>query len=434
MSPVAIGYIGIGVLVLLLFSRMQIGACMAVVGVVGFAFVKGDIGPAFGLLKSVPLETFMQYNLSVIPLFLLMGAFATQAGLSEELYAGVYKLLGNLRGGLAMATVAACAAFSAICGSSVATGAAMAAVALPQMERYKYAPSLASGCLAAGGTIGILIPPSTVLILYGIITEQSIGKLFLAGFLPGILQAVFYIATIGLMTFINPNLGPKGESTSFRGKLMAVTKTWQTVVLFVIVIGGIYLGLFTPTEAAGFGAFGAFFVAVMKRKMTWRGFRESLVSTVGSSGMIFMILMGAMILGYFLSVSRVPFEVSEFTAGIPASRYVILSMILVLFILLGSIMDSMAIVLLTVPIFFPVIMKLGFDPIWFGILVTRVTEMGLITPPVGLNAYVIKGISGYSMKTIFQGVTPFIAADVFHVALLIAFPQITLLLPGLMGG
>lgn len=432
MSPVTIGYIGIGVLLILLFSRMQIGICMAVVGFLGFALIKEDIGPAFGLLKSVPLETFMQHNLSVIPLFLLMGAFATEAGLSEDLYEGLHKILGGLRGGLGMATVAACAAFAAICGSSVACAAAMAAVALPEMARYKYSPSLATGCLAAGGTIGILIPPSTVLIIYGIITEQSIGKLFLAGFLPGMLQALFYMATIGLLTLFNPSLGPRGESTNFQGKLVALSSTWQTIALFIAVIGGIYLGLFTPTEAAGFGAFGVFFLAIIKRKMTWGGFKKSLVGTIESSGMIFMILMGAMILGYFLSVSRIPFEVAAFTAQIPANRYVILTMILLLFLLLGCIMDSMAIVVLTVPIFFPVIQQLRFDPIWFGILATRVTELGLITPPVGLNAYVIKGISGYPMKTIFKGVVPFIVADVIHIMLLIIFPQISLLIPGLM--
>jgi C4-dicarboxylate transporter DctM subunit len=433
MSPSAIGFLGIGILLIVIFSRIPIGGGMALVGFLGFAFVNG-LGPALGLLKQVPYQIFAQQSLSVVPLFILMGAFAFSAGLSDDLYRFVYRWLGHLRGGLAMATVGACAFFSAICGSSVATAATMATVALPEMKKYKYDDALATGCIAAGGTMGILIPPSVILIIYGIITEQSIGKLFLAGFLPGILQAIFYIFTIAILVKINPRIGPRGEKTSFRDKTKALIKVWEVLVLFTSVIGGIYAGVFTPTEAAGVGAFGAFFFALVKKRLTWRNFKDSVVDTTKNTGMIFVILMGAMILGYFLSVTRLPFEMGSFVAGLPINRYMVLILILMVMILLGCVMDSMAIVILTVPIFFPVIMRLHFDPIWFGILIVRVTEMGLITPPVGLNAYIIKGISQVPMGTVFRGVVPFILADICHIALLMVFPQISLILPAMMKG
>jgi tripartite ATP-independent transporter DctM subunit len=331
-----------------------------------------------------------------------------------------------------MATVGSCAFFAAISGSSVATAATMATVALPEMKRYKYAPSLATGSIAAGGSIGILIPPSVILILYGIIAEQSIGKLFLAGFIPGILEAVFYIFTIAILVRINPSLGPRGPRTAFREKITALTNVWEVLLLFVAVVGGIYAGIFTPTEAAGVGSFGAFFFALIKKKLSWQNFTHSVIDTTKNTGMVFLIIVGAMILGYFLSITRLPFEMASLIAELPVNRYVILALILGVLTMLGCVMDSMAIVLLTVPIFFPVVMRLNFDPIWFGILVVRVTEMGLITPPVGLNVYIIKGISNVPMGTIFRGVFPFIIADICHIALLMAVPQISLFLPGLM--
>ena len=431
MSPTVTGIVGIGVLLIVLFSRIPIGPGMALVGFAGFAYISG-IGPALGLLRQVPFEFFSEYNLTVIPLFILMGAFALTAGLSEDLYRVAYKWLGHLKGGLAMATVGACAFFAAISGSSVATAATMATVALPEMRKYKYAPSLATGSIAAGGSIGILIPPSVILIIYGVIAEQSIGKLFLAGFIPGVLEAVFYIFTIVVLVKINPSLGPRGSQTSLREKATALLGVWEVVLLFVCVIGGIYLGVFTPTEAAGVGAFGAFLFAILRKRLTWPNFKHSVVDTTKNTGMVFMIVMGAMILGYFLSITRLPFEMAGFIAELPVNRYVILVLILLLLTMLGCVMDSMAIVLLTVPIFFPVILRLNFDPIWFGILIVRVTEMGLITPPVGINVYIIKGISNEPMGTIFRGVFPFIIADILHIALLMAVPQITLFLPGMM--
>lgn len=431
MSPVETGIVGIVVLIVLLFSGMHIGVGMGLIGFLGFAYLSG-FNSALGVLKTVPYSTFSQFDLSVIPLFILMGAFAFNAGLSEDLYRAVYKWLGHLRGGLAMATVGACACFAAISGSSLATAATLGSVALPEMKKYNYDPALATGAVAAGGTIGILIPPSVILVIYGIITELSIGKLFLAGFIPGILEAIFYMITISILTKINPSLGPKGPKTTMAEKFIALSKTWEVFFLFLLVIGGIYLGVFTPNEAAGVGAFGAFIFGLLRKKIKWKNFKESFIDTGKTTGMIFLIIFGAMLLGYFLSVAKLPAELARFVSELPVNRYVILIMILIVFLLLGCIMDSMAIVLLTVPIFYPLILKLGFDPIWFGILVTRMTEIGLITPPVGLNVYIIKGISDVPMGTIFKGITPFLIADLCEVALLIAVPEISLFLPSLM--
>lgn len=431
MSPAVIGVIGIVILMVLLFSRMQIGVCMGLVGFCGFAFVIG-FEPALGLLKTVPYETFKQQSLSVIPLFILMGSFCFSAGISEDLYRAVHTWLGHLRGGLAMATVVACACFAAISGSSLATVATLGRVAMPEMKKYKYSPSLSTGAIAAGGSIGILIPPSVILIIYGIITEQSIGKLFLAGFIPGILEAVFYMGTIWFITKRNPELGPRGPKSSYREKLAALSSTWEVIILFLVVIGGIYLGWFTPTEAAGIGAFGAFFFTIVRRKLTWKSFKESLISTSLTSGMLFSIILGALILGYFLTVTRLPYELAATVSALPVNRYVVLVLILITTLLLGCVMDSMAIILLTIPVFYPLILQLGFNPIWFGILMVRVTEMGLITPPVGLNVFIIKGITNVPMKTVFKGVYPFLLADLLEVILLIAIPQLTLFLPNLM--
>jgi C4-dicarboxylate transporter, DctM subunit len=431
MTPIAIGLLGIAILIVLLFSRIHIGVCMGLVGFLGFAVVVGW-DPALGLLKTVPYSTYASQELSVIPMFMLMGAFCFAAGLSTDLYNAVYAWVGPLRGGLAMATVGACAAFAAISGSSLATVATIGAVALPEMKRFNYDEGLATGSIAAGGCIGILIPPSVILLIYGIITEQSIGKLFLAGFLPGVTEALLYMLVIVFLTRRNPALGPKGPSFTFKQKLAALGKTWEVIALFLMVIGGLYLGLFTPTEAAGAGAAGAFLVTLYRRRLTWASMKEALVNTCMTSGMLFIIILGAIIFGYFLSVTRLPAELSSLVSGLAINRYLILIAILVVLMMLGCIMDSMAIVLLTVPIFFPMIQSLGFNAIWFGILVTRVTEMGLITPPVGLNVYVLKGMTSVPLEKIFKGVTPFLAADFLHVALLIAIPQIALFIPNMM--
>jgi len=432
MTPLTVGFIGLGILFILLFSGMHIGFVMALVGFAGFAYLLG-FGPGLGLIKTVIYTTFASYDLSIIPLFILMGTFCFFAGISQELYYTVYKWLGQLRGGLAMATVGACAGFAAVSGSSLATAATMGTVALPEMKRYKYDPALATGSIAAGGTIGILIPPSVILVLYGILTAQSIGKLFLAGFIPGILEVVFYMITISILCMRNPQIGPPGPRTSFIDKIVSLKNTWVVLLLFVVVIGGIYLGIFTPTEAAGVGACGAFLFALGRRQLGWQAFKSSLVETGKTTAMIFIIITGAMLLGYFLAISRLPFELASIVGGLPVNRYVILGAVLLLYVALGCVMDSMAIMLLITPIFFPLAMSLGFNPIWFGILITRVTEIGMITPPVGINVYVIRGVAkDVPMGTIFRGIVPFLIADIFHVALLIAVPQISLFLPGLM--
>ncbi len=433
MNPTTIGFIGIVVLIVLILVRMNIGICMGLVGFVGFACITG-LEPALGVLKTVPYTTFASHGMSVIPLFILMGSFAFAAGMSEDLYRAVHKLFGSLRGGLAMATVAACACFAAISGSSLATAATLGRVAMPEMQKYKYDDALATGSIAAGGSIGILIPPSVILIIYGILTEQSIGKLFLAGFIPGILEALFYIITIMILTRLKPELGPPGPRTTVGEKMLALLKTWEVIVLFLLVIGGIYTGLFTPTEAAGIGAFCTFFFALLRRKMNWENFASSLSNSMQTTGMLFLIVLGAMILGYFFSITRLPFELASAVSALPVNRYVILILILLVVLLLGCLMDSLAIVLLTVPVFYPLILELGFNPIWFGILVVRVTEMGLITPPVGLNVFIIKGITNVPMETVFRGVFPFLIADLCEIIVMILFPQIVLFLPNLMNG
>jgi tripartite ATP-independent transporter DctM subunit len=431
MDPFLIGVIGIGILIILLFSKMPIGAGMAIVGFLGFAAVVG-FEPALGVLRTVPYTTFSEQSLSVIPLFLLMGAFAFNSGMSEDLFNAVYKWLGHFRGGVAMATIVACACFAAISGSSLATAATLGAIALPEMKKYKYQDALATGAVAAGGSVGILIPPSVILILYGIITEQSIGKLFLAGIIPGLMEAGFYIITVYYMTRLDPKRGPRGPKTTFKQKVGSLKSAWEVMLLFIVVIGGIYKGIFTPTEAAGIGAFGTFFFALLRKRLTWGSFKLSLADTIQTTGMLFLIILGAMIFGYFLSVTRLPMEFASIVSDLPVNRYVVLVIILIITLLLGCIMDSMAIVLLTIPVFYPLVQQLGFEPIWFGILVVRVTEMGLITPPVGLNVFIIKGISGVPIRTIFKGIFPFLMADLIQVIFLLSFPQITMFLPNLM--
>ena len=431
MEPIVAGLTGIGILIFLLFAGIPIGVGMSLVGFFGFAYLI-DFEAALGILKTVPYTTFASNSFSVIPLFILMGSFAFASGMSENLFKAVYKWLGHLRGGVAQATVAACACFAAISGSSLATAATLGAVALPEMKKFKYDDSLATGAVAAGGSVGILIPPSVILIIYGIITEQSIGKLFLAGFIPGVMEMIFYLITIWILTAVNPASGPKGPKTGVREKINALKTTWEVVLLFVIVIGGIYAGIFTPTEAAGIGAFGTFFFSLVRRKLTWNVFNTSLVNTVRTTGMLFLIMMGAMIFGYFLSVSQLPFDLASLVSELNVNRYIILTAILVITLALGCVMDSMAIVLLTIPVFYPLVINLGFNPVWFGILVVRVTEMGLITPPVGMNVFIIKGISNVPIGAIFKGIIPFLIADFIQVVCLIAFPQIILFLPELM--
>ena len=432
MSPLIVGVIGFILLVLLIFMRMPIAVAMGAIGVVGMAYI---LGPHAGLnlLKTAPYASIARYGFSVVPLFILMGNFCFHAGVSRDLYYTVNKWLGQLRGGLAMATVAACAGFAAVSGSSLATAATMGTVALPEMKKYKYDPALATGAIAAGGTLGILIPPSVVLVIYGILTEQSIGKLFLAGFIPGILEAFFYIITISIICKRNPLLGPSGARTSLREKVVSLKDTWMILVLFLVVIGGIYMGIFSPSEAAGIGAGGALGLALLRRRLSRQGFTASLLETVKATSMIFTILIGAMLLGYFMAVTRLPFELAGVVGGLEVNRYIILGAILAVYIFLGCMMIPMAMIILTIPIVFPLVIDQGFDPIWFGIITVRIFEIAQITPPVGMNVFVISGVAkDVPMGTIYRGIIPFLIADIFHLTLLVAFPQLALFLPNLM--
>ena len=432
MTPVEIGLIGIGILLLLIFSGMPIGVALGLVGFVGFAYLSHLEG-ALAMVSTSTYRTFASYSLTVVPLFILMGEFCFHGGVSQALYRAMYNWIGFLRGGLAMATVGACAAFAAVSGSSAATVATMATVALPEMKRYKYDPKLATGCIAAGGSIGILIPPSTALIVYGLVAEQSIGKLFLAGFIPGILEALFYMAIIYILCKHNVRLGPPGAKVSLRTKVSSLKDTWIVFVLFVVVMGGIYLGVFTPTEAAGIGSAGALLFALAMRKMSWSSLTKSLFATGKTTGMIFLILLGAAIFSYFLAITRLPNEVAGFVADLGVSRYIVMVWIMVMYLFLGCFISGLAMIMLTVPILLPLVETLGFDLIWFGIIVTRAMEIGQITPPLGINIFVIKGIAkDVPMYTIFRGAIPFLIGDFFHVALLIVFPQIALYLPKLM--
>lgn len=432
MSPLIIGVVGFILLVVLIFMRMPIAVAMGAIGVVGMAYI---LGPHAGLnlLKTAPYASIARYGFSVVPLFILMGNFCFHAGVSRDLYYTVNKWLGQFRGGLAMATVAACAGFAAVSGSSLATAATMGTVALPEMKKYKYDPALATGAIAAGGTLGILIPPSVVLVIYGILTEQSIGKLFLAGFIPGILEAFFYIITISIICKRNPLLGPSGARTSLREKVVSLKDTWMILVLFLVVIGGIYMGIFSPSEAAGIGAGGALGLALLRRRLSRQGFTASLLETVKATSMIFTILIGAMLLGYFMAVTRLPFELAGVVGGLEVNRYIILGAILAVYIFLGCMMIPMAMIILTIPIVFPLVIDQGFDPIWFGIITVRIFEIAQITPPVGMNVFVISGVAkDVPMGTIYRGIIPFLIADIFHLTLLVAFPQLALFLPNLM--
>ncbi|MBW1768559.1 MAG: TRAP transporter large permease [Deltaproteobacteria bacterium] len=429
MSPLLIGVLGVVLLMILLFMRMPIAVAMGVVGVLGMGMVVG-FEAGLSILKTAPFAAIARYGFSVVPLFILMGSFCFHAGVSRDLYYTVNKWIGHFRGGLAMATVGACAGFAAVSGSSLATTATMGTVALPEMKKYKYSLELATGAIAAGGTLGILIPPSVVLVIYGILTEQSIAALFLAGFIPGILEAIFYIITISIVCRFNPEAGPAGPKTTFKEKIISLKDTWPIFTIFVIVIGGIYTGIFSPTEAAGIGAFSALLIALLKRKLARNNFIASLEDTMKSTAMIFTILIGAMVLGYFLTATRLPFELANVVSGLDLNRYIILGMILAVYVILGCIMIPMAMVILTIPIVFPLVTAQGFDPIWFGIITVRIFEIAQITPPVGMNVFVMKGVApDIPMGTIYKGIIPFFIADIFHLILLIVFPQIALFLP-----
>ncbi len=431
-SPVEMGIIGIILLMALLFSGMHIGPVMAALGFLGFSYI-ADVGPSLSILGVSPFESGSNYALTTIPLFMLMGMFCFHADLSTNIYHTLRTWMGKMPGGLAMATVGGCAGFAAVSGSSLATAITMGTVTLPEMKKYKYNDSLACGCVAAGGSIGILIPPSVAFIIYGMLAEESVGKLFMAGIIPGILEAILYILVIYGMCRIWQTLGPSGPPTTFLEKIIALKGTWEILILFTLVVGGIYFGLFTPTEAAGIGAFGSLLIGLMKRKLTWKKIGDA-VSTAGkNTAMLFLMLIGAEIFNTFLIISNIPFELAEFVTELPVSPYFTLILILLAYIALGCIMPIIPAIILTVPIFLPVITSYGYDPIWFGVLMVMMAEIGQITPPVGINVFALRGVAkDVPLSTIFKGITPFVITDVFRVALVLIFPAIALYLPSLM--
>ncbi|MCG6879124.1 MAG: TRAP transporter large permease [Deltaproteobacteria bacterium] len=431
MSPVTTGIIGIILLLTLFLLRMPVAFSMTLVGLSGFAYLAGS-EPALGLLAQDIFDTFSSYPLSVIPLFILMGSFAFASGISQRLYNTTYAWVGQLRGGLTIATVLACSGFAAICGSTAATAATMGKIALPEMKKYGYSNMLATGTIAAAGTLGILIPPSTILIVYGILTEESIGKLFVAGLLPGLILSLFFVAVVAIMCSRNPKLGPAGAPTTWREKLKATKGIIEAVLLFVLTIGGLFLGWFSPTQAGAIGAGGALLIGLFRRQLSWKSLVESGMDGLRTSCMVLFIITGATVFGHFMAITTIPFMLADWVGSLPIPTMAIMGVIIFIYFIGGFFMDSMALVVVTIPIFFPLVMKLGFDPIWFGVIIVLVAEMGVITPPVGVNVFVIKGIApDIPLETIFKGIMPFLVALILFTIILIIFPQIATYLPSL---
>ena len=433
MDLAIVGIIGIIVLLAVMFILgMPVSFAMALVGFCGFAYVV-SFHAALNMIAADLWSTFSKYGLTVIPLFIFMGYLAFNAGIAERLYDAAYKWMGHWRGGLAIATIGADELFAAICGSNTATAATMGAVALPQMEKYNYDTRLSSGTVVTGGTLGTVMPPSVVLIIIGLQTEQSIVKLFLAGIIPAIVLGLLFVVTIFVLCRLYPEFGPAGPKASLREKGKALLGVIEAITIFVLVIGGLYVGLFTPTEAGAVGVFFTLVVSVAARRLSWKGLMDSIGETLKISCMVFMLVAGAIIFGRFLAVTRLPFLVADFAAALPVPRYAILALVLIIYLIGGCFMDSLGFLVLTIPIFFPLGVALGFEPIWYSILLTMVTTMGAITPPVGVNIYVVKALApDIKLGTIFQSVSFFLMACIISIIILILFPQLVLIIPNAM--
>ena len=432
MAPEIIGSIGILVLLFLFMIGVPVAFAMALIGVGGF-IILNDVESALGLLAYDIFDMFSSYTLSVIPMFIFMGSVAYAAGISQRLYKTTYVWLGSLRGGMTIATVFACAGFSAICGSTAATVATMGRIALPEMQKYNYSDRLSTGTIAGAGTLGILIPPSTILIIYGILTEQSIGELFLAGIFPGILLSMAFISTVIVLCAINPKAGPPGEKTTFYAKVRSLGGIFEALLLFALTIGGIFAGWFSPTQAGAIGASGAFVIGIVRRQMTLKEIYSSCREGLQTAVMILFIITGATIFGHFMAVSNIPFALADWVGSMNLPTSVLVGMIILVYFLGGFFMDSMALVVVTIPIFYPVVQRVGLDPIWFGVIIVLVAEMGVITPPVGVNVYIMKGIApeDTTLESIFWGVTPFLIALCLVTLVIVLFPQIATFLPHL---
>jgi C4-dicarboxylate transporter, DctM subunit len=436
MSPALIGTIGILVMLLLFITRMPVAYVMALVGFLGFSVMISPTGGLNVLSRSI-YEAFSSYGLTTIPLFILMGQFAFNSGIGRRMYDTAFKFLGSTRGGLAMATVAACTAFGAVCGSSPATAATLATVGLPEMKRYNYGDALATGSVASGGGLGMIMPPSVVLIVYGVLTEQSIGALFVSGIIPAIVVTLLFMLCIHITCRISPEQGPPGERFTWSQRIRSLTNLGDTLSVFLLVMGGLFLGLFTPTEAAAVGAFGVLAVSVIRRHMTWDGFVKSLYETLRTSCMVMLLIAGAVVFGKFLAVTRIPFNIASWIGGFDLPPFLILAAIVMVYFLGGCIMDALALVMLTIPIFYPVLLDIGYDPIWFGLIIVLVTQIGVITPPVGINVYVVYGVAQgvvgkVPLETIFKGTIPFLAAIIVGIILFTLFPGLVMYLPNKM--
>jgi len=433
MSLTLIGIIGILLLLFILFVfGIPVGFAMGLVGFIGFSHVISfDAG--FNMLATVTWDTFSKYGLTVIPLFIFMGQIAFYSGVNEKLYTAAFTWVGHIRGGIAMATVLACSAFAAICGSNAATAATMTTVALPQMNKYKYEPMLSTGAIACGSTLGVVIPPSVVLIIIGLSTEQSIAQLFYGGLGAGILLASLLTATVYVLCCIYPSWGPTGKKTSFKEKILSLAGAVEMIILFMIVMLGLYFGLFTPTEAGAIGSFFAVVIALVQKSLSWDDFYNSIFDTLKISCMVIVIITGAMIFGRFLAITRIPFDIADWVVTLPFSRLTIMAIIFMIYIIGGAVMDALALLLITIPIFFPVAMELGYDPIWFGVTITIVTTLGAVTPPVGATTYVVGGMAkDVPLEKVFKGVAYFLPAYILCIILMMLFPKVVLFLPGLL--
>ena len=429
MTEALLGFAGVFVLALL---RLPLAFAMGLVGFVGLGLVRGW-GPTAASASQVVYETGFAYTLSVVPLFILMGNFVARAGLAHELFRLAYSFVGHVRGGLAHATVLACAGFGAICGSSIATAATMSKVAYPSMKKLGYADYLSTGVIAAGGTLGIMIPPSTILVIYGIVTETHIGKLFAAGVLPGLMCALLLMAGVAWITWRDPQAGPAGERSSWRQRFEALRGIWGVALLVVLVLGGIYGGVFTATEGAGIGASGAFFFALGRRALTWRMLGEVLIESARTTAMLFTILIAAMMFSGFINFTSMPGDLKEWITHQGLPPLAIVGAMMVIYVLLGTIMEELSMVLLTIPVFFPIVTQLGFDPVWFGVLIVLVVQIGLISPPVGMNLFVLNSLlKDVSLRQIFRGVWLFVAMLVVALGIVLEFQPLALWLPSFM--
>jgi tripartite ATP-independent transporter DctM subunit len=432
LPPDLVAVIGFVALFALMLLRVPVGMAMGLVGVTGYGYLTGST-PALKMVGQTSMRIVTDYTFGVIPMFLLMGAIVSRSGMSRELFQAANRFVGHWRGGLGIATIAACAGFAAISGSSVATAATFSTVAYPEMRRFNYPQSFATGVIAAGGTLGAMFPPSIVLAVYGLITQQDIGKLFVAGILPGLLAVSMYMVTIAVIGRARPGWLPTAPASGWGERFQALREVWAPILLFLFVIGGLYGGLFTPTEAGGMGAGGALIISVARRRLSPADFLASLLQATRTAAAVFTVLIGAILFGYFLTVTQTPQKVTEFVTGLGLSPHGALILIMLMYLVLGCLMDAMAMIILTVPIIFPVIQALGFDPVWFGVIIVMTVELGLIHPPVGMNVFVIKTVvKDVSFSTIFYGVLPFVVTDILRLAILIAFPVIALYLPSRM--